>query len=155
MLADAISGFILAALGLYTAVKGHSYALGSLSQPGPGFFPFWASILMVVCSAAVLAKGLRKMFLERVEGAAREDAPPPAMWSKVWLTVAILAAYTTLLAWVGFGLSTFLAMLALTRLDKRTTWIGSCATAALGAAGFWLVFAYLLKVSFPQQVFGF
>ena len=154
MLADAISGFLLAAFGLYAAVKGQSYGLGSLSQPGPGFFPFWASVLMVGCSVAILARALRRGALAR-GGAEGENALPRATWSKVWLTVAILVAYTTLLAWVGFGISTFFAMLALTRLDKRTTWAGSFLTAALGAAGFWLVFSYLLKVSFPQQVFGF
>ena len=153
MLADAISGLLLTALGVYAAVKGQSYGLGTLSQPGAGFFPFWASVLMVGCSAAIAARALVRM---RASGARAGERPlPETNWRKVWLCIAALLVYTTLLAWFGFGISTFVVMLGLSRLDRRTTWREAIVIAVLGAAGFWLVFSYALNVSFPQQVIGF
>jgi hypothetical protein len=153
LLADAISGILLAALGVYAAVKGHSYGLGQLSQPGAGFFPFWASVLMVGCSAAIAVRAIMKML--EPGGRAEEPKLPRTDWRKVWACIAVLLVYTTLLAWFGFGISTFVVMLGLSRLDPRTTWRESIVIALLGAAGFWLVFSYALNVSFPQQVIGF
>jgi hypothetical protein len=153
MLADAISGLLLTVLGLYAAVKGQTYGLGTLSQPGAGFFPFWAAVLMVSCSAAIAVRALVKLRAGRAD--VEERKPAATSWRKVWMCVAALLGYTTLLVWFGFGISTFAAMVALCRLDPRTTWRESIVIGALGAAGFWLVFSYALNVSFPQQVIGF
>ena len=63
--------------------------------------------------------------------------------------------YALALPWIGFGPSTFLVMLALSRLDPDTTWRGALLIAALGAAGFWLVFVRGLAVSFPPPALAF
>ena len=150
--ADAISGLLLAAVGIYTALTSYGLGLGSLSQPAAGFFPFWASVLMVGCSSAVAAGAI----LPRFRAAAADAAPggPAPSWGKVAACVAMLLGYAVALPLVGFAPGTFLVMLALSRLDTRTSWPGALIIAAFGCAGFWLVFVRLLAVRFPPSLLG-
>jgi putative tricarboxylic transport membrane protein len=151
--ADAISGLLLAAIGIYTALTAYGFGLGTLSQPAAGFFPFWASVLMVVCSTAVVARAI----LPGRGGAAEQAAPGGSAPSlgKVAACVAMLLGYAVALPLVGFAPSTFLVMLALSRLDSRTSWPAALLIAVLGFAGFWLVFVRGLAVKFPSSPLGF
>ena len=152
MRADAIGAGLLVALGVYSAVTAYGFGLGKLSEPGPGFFPFVAAVLVVVCSSVIvfgmLVPALKKRF---VTG----EPPPVTRWKRIWLCVAALAAYAIALPWIGFGLSTFLLMIGLSRIDPTVTWRASLVIGGLGAVGFWIVFAYFLKVNFPSPAFGF
>lgn len=156
---DIVSGILLAALGGYAAVKSYSFGLGALSQPGAGFFPFWASILMLGCAGAIVAHAVLRMRAAGAPVPRAEGGPAPqaarANWKKVVQCVAILVAYAILLPWVGFAISTFLVMLVLSRMDPETTWRGAILIAGLGAAGFWVIFMRLLEVRFPAPAFGF
>jgi hypothetical protein len=152
--ADAISGLLLAAVGVYAALTSYGFGLGSLSQPAAGFFPFWASVLMVGCSLAVVARAI----VPRPASVAAEPAPgaqAPPSWGKVAACVAMLLGYAVALPLVGFAASTFLVMLALSRLDARTRWPVALLIAVLGSAGFWLVFVRGLSVKFPTPMIGF
>ena len=146
-----MSGVLLAAVGAYAALKALSFGLGTLSQPGAGFFPFWAGVLVVVCAGAIVAHA----FFRRPADALVAAPPGAAHWGKVSLCVGALLGYAVALPLIGFGLSTFLVMLALSRLDRDTTWRGSFIIAAVGACGFWLMFAKGLSVNFPPPVLGF
>jgi len=149
--ADAVSGIALGALGVYAATKAYSFGLGTLPQPGAGFFPFLAGALMALCSAAVLVRAL----LAGGEASRAREPRVATNWWKVGICVAALAAYAVALPLVGFAVSTFLVMFALSRLDPLTSWTGSFLIAALGSIGFWVMFVRLLSVRFPQPMFGF
>jgi hypothetical protein len=152
MRSDAISGGLLALFGVYGAWKAHGYGLGVLSQPGAGFFPFWGAVLVVLCGGAVAGAALLRRGASLVEPA---SPLPSVRWRKVWLCVCALLAYAVLMPYAGFGPSTFLVILGLSRFDPDTTWRGSLIMAILGAIGFWAVFDYLLNVSFPSAAMGF
>jgi len=148
--ADAVSGLLLAAVGIYTALTSYGFGLGSLSQPAAGFFPFWASVLMVGCSTAVVARAI----LPKVAAVEAVPAGHIPSWGKLAACVAMLLGYAIALSLIGFAPSTFLVMLALSRLDSRTSWLASFLIAALGSAGFWLVFVRGLAVKFPPSLLG-
>lgn len=150
---DAISGLLLAALGVTAATMAWGFGLGTLSQPGAGFFPFWAAILVTGCAAGIL---LQAFLGARAAGAAAADTKlPAARWLKILVCVAILAAFAIALPWIGFVPSTFLVMLALSRMDRETSWLASFLIALLGAAGFWILFVKLIPVRFPPAPWGF
>jgi len=151
MSSDAVSGLLFAALGTYAAMKARTFGLGTLAEPGAGFFPFWGGVLVVACSLVIVARTFKGARADELP----HSAPRPPNWSKISACVAVLFAYTAALPLVGFGVSTFLVMLVLSRFDPRTTWRGSLAIAALGALGFWLLFVRLLAVSFPSPAVGF
>ena len=152
MRADAIAAGLLVAVGLYAAVAAYGFGLGRLSEPGAGFFPFVAAALVVVCATAILVALLVPALRKRFEFTER---PAVTHWIRVWLCVAALVIYAIALPRIGFGISTFLLMIGLSRIDPTVTWRASLLIGTLGAAGFWIVFAYLLKVNFPPSPFGF
>ena len=147
MRGDAVSGALLAALGGYAGFKAWGFGLGALSQPGAGFFPFLGALLIAGCGLAIAVRALAP--------AAGEAPAGPALGNwKLWACVAALVGYAVALPLIGFTLSTFLILGALSRLDPRTTWAGTFLTALLGAAGFWLVFVRALNVNFPRPLAG-
>jgi hypothetical protein len=149
---DAISGLLLVLLGVYGAWKAYGFGLGTLSQPGAGFFPFIAGVLIAGCAAAVAARAfLPEDAAARAASAIRETAN----WWKVGACVAALLAYAVALPLIGFALSTFLVMFALSRLDRETTWLGSFLIAGIGSLLFWVMFVRLLTVRFPPPKIGF
>ena len=154
--ADAISGLILAAIGIYAAVTARGFGLGKLSEPGAGFFPFWAAVLMVICASVILLRAV-VMLLDRSRPGPLAPAPLLAEmnWKKVAICLVALVLYAVSLQLAGLFVSTFLFMFALTRLYPETSWKGSLAIAALAALGFWLVFVRLMAVNFPPPAFGF
>ena len=153
MKADLVSGLLLGVIGGVAANHARGFGLGTLAEPGAGFFPFWGGIVVAGCSAAIVVNAAVRMGT----GASRNDPPAPAMpnWPKAVLCVIALLAYAVMLPRIGFALSTFITMLVLSRFDPRTSWRGSLAIAGLGAAGFWLMFVRLLGVSFPVSPVGF
>jgi len=152
MRADAIGAALLAAGGVYTGIVAQGLGIGRLSEPGAGFFPFVASALIVVCSAAIffgaIARGVKTE-------AALAEVPPPTRWTRIWLCIAALLAYPLALPLIGFSISTFFLMVGLSRIDPKVTWRSSLLIGLGGAAGFWLVFVHWLQVSFPPPVTGF
>ena len=150
MKADLISGLLFGILGAVAANHARGFGLGTLAEPGAGFFPFWGGMLVAGCSVAIMVSaGVRY----RAGWRGEVLAPPPAVpnWRKAVMCVVALFAYAVLLPWIGFAISTFLTMLALSRFDPRTSWRDSALIAGLGAAGFWLLFVRLLGVSFPRS----
>lgn len=152
MRGDAIGAGLLVAAGLYAGFAAYGFGLGKLSEPGPGFFPFVASVLIVLCSSIIvfgaLVSPLRKRFV-------MGERAPPTRWVRIWLCVAALAAYAVALPWLGFGISTFLLMVGVSRIDPTVTWRMAFVIGSAGAVAFWVVFAYLLKVNFPPPTIGF
>ena len=154
MQADIVSGLLFGVLGGVAANHARGFGLGTLAEPGAGFFPFWGGVLIAVCSAAIIVNTVA-----RARAGWRDEAQPPPQavpnWRKAVMCVFALLAYAAMLPWIGFAISTFFAMFALSRFDPRTSWRGSLAIAGIGAAGFWLLFVRLLGVGFPQTPVGF
>jgi putative tricarboxylic transport membrane protein len=115
--------------------------------PGPGFFPFWYGIAMVVLSLVLV--------LRSATGAATGK---PVEWAGV---------RRALLAWAAFAVSValfqplgFLLSFALLTLFVMYVMYGrplkiSVAAAVGNAAGFYLVFVLALGLSLPVGPLGF
>jgi putative tricarboxylic transport membrane protein len=57
---DLISGAVLAGLGGYIVLEARQWEYTGLDGPGPGFFPIWYGIIMIVMSLALMASSLRR-----------------------------------------------------------------------------------------------
>jgi hypothetical protein len=99
-----LSVAIFVCLEAFTKLK-----LGSLHQPGPGFFPFWGGVLFATLSLILLLRSLRSR--ERLNfGAVR--------WSALVLVLAALLIYLLFLEALGFVIVTFCFLLLLFRFGE-------------------------------------
>ncbi len=146
---DLWAGLALAALGIYVVVQAARWEYMGPDGPGPGFFPLWYGIAIVVLSLALVAAGLRTRLR-------RGDAPFP--WRRagrallVWLAFAASVVLSGVLGFtVSFGLLCFFIVAAMYRRPLKV----AAAVAVASAAGFYLVFPVALGVSLPTGLLGF
>lgn len=143
---DLISSlFWLAVAIFFVADSVMRLTFGTLHQPGPGFFPFWAGVVLAILSLISLFRSLKKRDVLSLSGF---KSP------KLLLVTAALLAYLLLLETLGFLIVTFLFLLLLFRIEYRG-W-GVSAMLALVAAGFsFAIFQLWLKTQLPVGPFGF
>ena len=136
--ADLWSGVALGGLGAYiiTQVARWEY-LGS-DGPGPGFFPLWYGIAIVVLSLVLVASSVRKPASVDWTGAGRALG--------AWGAFAFAAAA---LKWLGFVVCfaalTFFVVAVMYRRPLRV----AALVAAAATAGFYVVFPLALGVKLP------
>ena len=147
---DVISGAVLAGLGTYIIVESRQWDYLGIDGPGPGFFPLWYGVAMVVLSLLLIA-----ISLTREAGAVRRKA---VNWGEVgnalltWLAFAICVG---LLKVLGFLLAFALLTFFIVAVMYRRTLKAALLTAAGCALGFYLVFPLALNVSLPVGKLGF
>lgn len=146
---DALSAGVLAGLGAYIIIEARRWVYVGPEGPGPGFFPTWYGIAMVVLSLAIIVARLysgAKARSGRVKW--REVGTALVMWLAFAACVALLKVLGFLLA---FGLFTLLVVSVL----YRRRWTTGVAVAVGSAAGFYVLFPLALNVQLPVGVFGF
>lgn len=148
MKGDVVSGAVLAALGAYIVSEAWRWDYSTAEGPGPGFFPMWYGVAMVVLSLIlVLRSGLSA------------NAPEKAVdWTGIGRALIVWAAFAACVALIKpLG---FLSALALLTLFVVAVLYGqplkvALAVAVGNAAGFYLVFGLALQLSLPAGPLGF
>lgn len=147
--AHPIGSFWLMIIGLAFAVRAFSYGLGTFEEPGPGFMPFLAGIMMAFFCAIVLIINLKRGWM-----------PLRTLWegTKWWragIVIALLALFCIFLPYLGFILTSFLIMIILFRLVDKPKWVPTILFSLLTTTGFYLLFQVWLKSQLPIGFFGF
>ena len=145
-----IAAACLAAFGIYVVYVGSKLSYVSEVGPGPGFFPFWIGI-------GLLVFGAYQMVLSYAS-ARRHSGPVAPLWSGsgralgAWLGLAVAIA---LFRWIGFALSfVLLTIFLIVVLDRRPVVLAVGIGAGLALA-FYIVFEFALGVSLPKGPWGF
>ena len=151
---DLWAGLALAALGVYIIVQAGRWEYLGPDGPGPGFFPMWYGIAMVVLSLALAFAGVRA----RRTRAGAVPVRSPIPWARVgralvvWLAFAASVALFNVLGFtLSFGLLCFFIVAAMYRRPLKV----AAAVAVASALGFYLVFPLALGVSLPTGLVGF
>src|SRR5215475_7341265 len=143
---DLTSALFWLAIAIFFSIEGFTHLkLGTLHQPGPGFFPFWAGVLLGILSLILLFNSLKKSDTLSLSGIKS---------SKLLLVTGALLAYLLLLETLGFVTITFLFLLLLLRLEYKG-WMFSAASALAGAVAAYVLFQLWLKTQLPAGPFGF
>ena len=143
---DLVSALFWLAVAIIAAAQGLALKLGSLKQPGSGFFPFWGGVVLGLLSLVLVARSL-----------GRQSATGPRVRpesSRLLVVAGALLGYVLLLERAGFVAVTFAFLLLLLRLERRG-WAFSAATAGAGAAASWALFQLWLKTQLPVGPLGF
>ena len=149
---DRIFSLIWIAIGVFQCAESFSLGLGSIMEPGPGFMPFVAGLVMIALGIA--------LFWESQIEMKKKPLPRVSLWSEVyWQRVVyitvIMLVYAIFLPRLGYLLATFVMMVLLLKSGEPIRWPTAIFVGALTAAFSYVLFGIWLNVSFPRGVLTF
>ena len=147
---DVISGAVLAALGVFIITQALAWDYYTLDGPGPGFFPFWYGVAMVVLSLLLVLNAARTG--DEGESKAGVDWPATGRAMTTWLAFALSVG---LMDFLGFLISFALLAFFLVAVIFRRPFVTATVVAVVSALAFHLIFPVALSVSLPTGPFGF
>ena len=144
------ASLVMLALCGFFAWQSWQLSLSDRLGPGPGFFPFWLSL---IGGALAVAIGV---------GAARSRPEPEAepLWprgggaGRILAILAAIAGAAALLEPLGYRLTALLFLAALAPLLGARSPVAIAAVALVGSFGVYLVFNDWLDVILPVGPFG-
>ena len=146
-----IAAIFFLAVGIFFASYARTVEIGSWHEPGPGFLPFWAGIILAAMAVALLLGSyarktwpLRPPFFPQAES-----------WKRVLATFLGLIAYNLLLPYFGFTVTTFLFLAFLVRFIFPQNWMRTLLVSLLGSAVARLLFINFLETQLPKGFLGF
>jgi putative tricarboxylic transport membrane protein len=121
--------------------------LGRPPKMGPGFFPFFTSLLLFSLAILIFILGVK----DSVEDG-QEEAEKKNLLKPVYLIIALLG-YPFVLNILGFLVTTFLLMLLMFSISEpKKLWVNIIASAIIVNASL-LLFSKLLQVYLPSGKF--
>ena len=147
---DVISGAVLAALGVFIITQARAWDYYTLDGPGPGFFPFWYGVAMVVLSLLLVLNAARTD--PDGDSKAGVDWTATGRAMTVWLAFALSVG---LMDFLGFLISFALLAFFLVAVVFRRPFTTAAVVAVASALAFHLIFPVALSVSLPTGPFGF
>jgi putative tricarboxylic transport membrane protein len=139
---DAAVTAVALAFGAAALYESSKLPFGTARSPGPGFFPWWTSVVLALLALVLLLQALKSR-----SSVAREG---PGRIAKVAALLVVLAAYTFLLDPLGYPLCTFLLVLFMLRGTNPQRWAVALGMATITAVGSYIVFAVWLGVPLPR-----
>jgi len=142
-----LSGLIIFVLGACIFWQGRHLSVGTLSEPGPGFFPdLLAAALLILSLSLILQKGSKKL---------KEAAPSRRSYSRVIVTLTGLFGYFFFVEKLGFVITSFLLMNSLFIGFGSHKWYRALMGAVLSTGMAYVLFQLFLKSQLPVGMFGF
>lgn len=126
-------------------VQGHRLDLEGQYGPGPGFFPFWVGVGIVVLSLAWFVQAGSKVPV----AVPPELVPPRPRIALLVSVVLALVAFMLVLRPLGFNLSMFALLLFLFFRIDRSHPLVKPALALIASFGIHFVFEEFLKMPLP------
>jgi len=141
------------ALGIFISVYAYRLGMGRLSEPGPGFMPFWLGVIVSALALYKLISSL-KGEQEGTDNKAFRTTGWSSSHSKLVFITLTLLVYALFLEWLGYIIITFLVMILLLRLSGYTQWVRIIIYATIIVGTSYLMFEYL-GVDFPAGVLSY
>jgi len=144
---DIISSAGIGLLGLLVIAGGLELGFGQWQDPGQGFMPVLAGVLLSFLSALWLVMTIMK---RQDLTAAKKFFATARSPKNVVVVLLSLVGYAILLRPLGFVITTFLFLLFLFRAMKPQRWSKAVLTALIVSAACLILFGILLQVQFPE-----
>lgn len=126
--------------------------IGTVRNPGTGFFAFGAAVLLGILSLILFLQTLSKRVEAKVEPLFSGTA-----WKRPLLILIVLVIYSKLMPLIGYLISTFLLMVFLLWMlePNRIKWfLWSLVVAFVSTLISYYAFSILLNCQFPAGLFG-
>ena len=149
MRTDRAASLFWLVFGIIVSAASYRLGLGSVSEPGTGFLPFGAGILLGILSLSSFVQEYRK------QAPLKERLFKISLWLKVLPVFAALLVYARLLPYGGYIICTFFLMFFLfTMVERQRVW--KIALYSLLTTGLtYYVFSKALNLQFPVGPLGF
>jgi len=145
-----IAAACLAAFGIYVIFGAGRLSYTADVGPGPGFFPYWIGVGLVVFAVGLIITKLLSAQRAATETSASWTAGGRALAGWFALTFTIV-----LFGWLGFALSfVLLTIFFISVLDRRPILLAAGVGVAMAIA-FHVIFVIALNVSLPAGPWGF
>ena len=143
MKADRAGAILGLALGFFLIFQGIKLPPGKEGAPGPGFFPVWIGVALMVFAVFLWV---------RPQGTQRlgDLFPRGKEARRVAWALAALILYTALLKPVGFLITTFLLFLTLLQFYQRGRWWAAVALSLAAVLGSYWLFARFFEMPLPE-----
>ena len=143
-----IFGFFLIMVSIWIIVDSYRLSVGNLKDPGPGFLPFFAGILMLILVFVNLKK--TSVYSPKADGAF--SSYKNLMRVIYTLTVAIITAvfFETL----GYFVMGAFFLIMLMKVVNNEKWVRTLIITMFAMFMSYLIFIYILEVQLPSVPFG-
>ena len=138
-------------LAIFWMVLSFEYPYKDRLGPGPGFFPFWLSLITGTLALALL---FQTSLAKSAPASTGSLIPQRQGAMRILIILAALVGSTALLDPLGFRISLFLFLLFLPLGLGVGNWWVTLIFAVAGSFGIFHVFYYWLKVPLPMGMFG-
>lgn len=131
--------------GIFGIWQARLLPLGSLQNPGPGFFPFWISLILC---------GLAALSLVSMMAMGRRKAPPiqwpgRSAWLRIFFSLLLFTGYALTFERLGYVLSTILLTGFFVKIGFHRSWLGSALFGVLAVLAMYGLFVWLLGIRLP------
>jgi putative tricarboxylic transport membrane protein len=148
---DGLSGLFWLILSILVCVESIRIDIGTFHNPGPGFLPFWAGVVLGTFSIALLITTILKGKGEKGISSLWKGME----WNKVILVLSSLFIYAILLHRIGYLIATFgLLALLFGVMSRQKPWI-PVVSGLITALLSYLIFCVWLGVQLPKGILGF
>ena len=153
------AGGLMAALGLFIALKGTTYRAGTLMHMGPGFLPTALGVILVLLGIAIALPDLKSSAsrsasasapaLPGEHGEVQNIVPDNPQWFAWGCIVASPVAFIFFGRYFGMAPGTFACVFIAALGDKAATWRGTVILATVVTVFGVGLFSYFLQVPMP------
>ena len=142
---DFISGIFWLIVGLLLSIWSLSYRIGSIINPGPGFWPLGLGLLLIFLSLILLWQAKKSSSVKQ-KGT---SAFFPGVWKKAY-TVLILLLATFFFETIGYLLTIFLLIFSLMLGQELQNWKKFLFIALFTTVGVYIIFVLILRQPLPR-----
>jgi putative tricarboxylic transport membrane protein len=146
-----VAAIFFLCIGVFFTLYARRVEIGTWTEPGPGFLPFWAGLTLTIMSIALLIGSYGKKAWQ----AKPSFFPKPDSWKRVLATFLSLIVYNLLLTPVGFTLTTFFFLTFLVKWIFPQSWKRTLTVSICGSLFARLLFIHFLETQLPKGFLGF
>ena len=135
------AGVMYMVIGLFFSIVATNYSMGTAAKMGPGYFPFYLGILMLLLGLLVAVKAF--------SAKAAIEAIPKFNWKIIAQITGAVVLYGLLLPRLGFLIAVVVLVFVSASASREFTWKGTALNAAFLVTFTYSVFVVGLKLQFP------
>jgi putative tricarboxylic transport membrane protein len=135
---------------LIICVEAYRLKIGTIHDPGPGFFPFGAGLIMLLLSLAALLQSVTTK--QKVEETSRQET---FRWWNIVIILATITAYALSLEKIGFLINTFVFMSLLLKVVEPQPWKTAVIGGLITTLAANVIFNVIFRTQIPNGILGF